>query len=172
MGGTGLCVTHMPRCQAVCADEPGAAPASCLYAGWPDELSGFKLCRSHNKLGLVKSAQALQFLEPVRLDSLSVQQLVASLFSGCPGDELSLHNDLGAKLCSLLSATDLANVEAACKAELARKHSEQQSSELTRCIELQNGGLEHWALELLKTSAEVRSRRRSTQFGRRSSCRS
>jgi hypothetical protein len=131
----------MPRCQAVCADEPGAAPASCLYAGWLDELCGFKLYRSHNKLGLVKSADALQFLEPVRLDSLSVQQLVASLFSGCPGGELSLHNNLGAKLCSLLSATDLANVEAACKAELARRRMEQQSSDLTKCIELQNGGL-------------------------------
>ena len=128
-GGSKLCKAHMPRCQAVCADEPGAAPASCLHAGWLDELSGFKLCRSHKELGLVNSAQARQFLEPMRLDSLSVQQLVADLFSGCPGGELSLHSDLGAKLCSLLSATDLANVEAACKAELARRRMEQQSSD-------------------------------------------
>ncbi len=88
----------------------------------------------------------------MRLGSLTVQQLVAGLFSGCPGGELSLHNDLGAKLCSLLSPTDLANVEAACKAELARRRTEQQSSDLTRCIELQNGGLKSWALELPKTS--------------------
>ena len=32
---------------------------------------------------------------------------------------------------------------------------EQESSDLTKCIELQNGGLKPWALELLKTSAEV-----------------
>ena len=117
-------------------------------------MSGCLLCRSHKELGLVKSAQALQFLEHVRLDSLSVQQLVASLFSGCPGGELSLHSDLGAKLCSLLSDTDLANVEAACKAELARRRMEQQSSDLTKSIELQNGGLKPWALELLIPSAE------------------
>jgi len=50
-----------------------------------------------------------------------VEQLVADLFSGCRAGELSLHNNLGAKLCSLLSDTDRANVEAACKAELHRK---------------------------------------------------
>jgi hypothetical protein len=38
------CGGHMPRCDAlVCADEPGAAPDSCLYAGWLDPESGLKL---------------------------------------------------------------------------------------------------------------------------------
>jgi hypothetical protein len=106
--GTGLCRRHMPRCQAdVCTDEPGAELVSCLYAGRLDPESGLKLCRSHKELGLVKSAQALHFLWlPHFPDSISVQQLVARLFSGCPGGELSLHNNLGAKL--LLSNTDLA----------------------------------------------------------------
>jgi hypothetical protein len=50
--GTGLCTRHMPRCRAaVCADEPGAAQDSCSRAGWPDKLTGLKLCRSHKAYG-------------------------------------------------------------------------------------------------------------------------
>jgi hypothetical protein len=57
-------------------------------------------------------------------DSPESSRVVADLFSGCPTDELSLHKDLGAKHSSLLSDTDRANVEAACKAELDRRHTE------------------------------------------------
>ena len=45
-------------------------------------------------------------------------------------------------------------MEAACKAELARRRMEQQGSDLTKCFEQQNGGLKPWALELLKPPAK------------------
>jgi hypothetical protein len=88
-----------------------------------------------------------------------VQRLVAKLFSGCPRRELSLHNDLGARHSSLLCDTDRAAVAAACKAELVRRLTEQHSSDLTECFELQNFGLHASALELLKPSAEVAAER-------------
>jgi hypothetical protein len=89
-----------------------------------------------------------------------VQRLVAKLFSGCPGGELSLHNDLGASHSSPLSDTDRAAVAAACKVELARRRTEQQGSDLTKCFEQQNGGLQPWALELLKPPAKDGAARR------------
>jgi hypothetical protein len=144
----------MPRCEAdVCTDEPGAEPVSCLYAGRLDPESGLKLCGSHKALGLVNEAEALQLLEPVLLGSSRTQQLVADLLAGCPGSVLSLHNNLGAKL--LLSDTDRAAVAAACKVELARRRTEEQSGDLTKGFELQNGGLHASALELLTPSAEL-----------------
>ncbi len=140
-GGTGLCNGHMPRCEAVVyTDEPGAEPVSCSWAGRPDELSGLRLCKSHEALGLVNEAEALQLLEPVLPGSSRAQRLVASLFSGCLGGKLSLHNDLSVQHSSLLSDADRANVEAACKAELVRRHSEQVSGNgnLTKCHNLLN----------------------------------
>ena len=135
--GSDFCIGHMPRCQAdVYTDEP----ASCPWAGLPDKVSGCLLCRSHQLLGLVNEAKALQLLEPVLPGSSSVQQLVASLFSGCLAGKLSLHNDLGVQHSSLLSDAARANVAAACKAELVRRHSEQLrgNGNLTKCHNLLN----------------------------------
>jgi hypothetical protein len=126
-------------------------------------VSACLLCQSHKALGLVNEADALQLLEHVLLGSSRAQQLVASLLSGCPGRELSLYNDLGAKHSSLLSDTDRAAVAAACKVELARRHSEQLSSDLTKCFEQLNAGLPESSLELLTPSAEETAERGAAQ---------